>query len=60
VCHPGRAPGGSPHDHWCEDALTAAVLRYAHLSPDHIRAAVEKLAQGDPGSATGTKTGTAQ
>jgi hypothetical protein len=36
------------------------VQRYAHLSPDHIRAAVEKLALGDPGSATGTKTGTAQ
>jgi hypothetical protein len=38
----------------------AMVQRYAHLSPDHIRAAVEKLAQGDSGSATGTKTGTAQ
>jgi hypothetical protein len=26
------------------------VQRYAHLSPDHIRAAVEKLAQGNSGS----------
>lgn len=34
------------------------VQRYAHLSPDHIRAAVEKLAQGNSGCATGTKTGT--
>ena len=38
----------------------AMVQRYAHLSPDHIRAAVEKLAQNDPGNATGTKTGTAR
>lgn len=38
----------------------AMVQRYAHLSPDHIRAAVEKLAQGNAGSATGTRTGTAQ
>jgi integrase len=38
----------------------AMVQRYAHLSPDHIRAGVEKLALGVPGSGTGTKTGTAQ
>jgi integrase len=30
------------------------VQRYAHLSPDHIRAAVERLAQGNSGCATGT------
>ena len=36
------------------------VQRYAHLSPDHIRAAVEKLAQGTSSAATGTKTGTAE
>jgi len=30
------------------------VQRYAHLSPDHIRAAVEKLAQGTSSAATGT------
>jgi len=35
------------------------VQRYAHLSPGHIRAAVEKLAPSVPGSRTGTKTGTA-
>src|SRR6266850_794772 len=34
------------------------VQRYAHLSPDHIRAAVERLARSNSGSATGTKTGT--
>jgi len=34
------------------------VQRYAHLSPDHIKAAVERLARGNTGSATGTKTGT--
>ena len=32
------------------------VQRYAHPSPDHIRAAVERLATS--GSATDTKTGT--
>ena len=32
------------------------VHRYAHLSPDHIKAAVERLAI-DSGAATGTKTG---
>ena len=32
------------------------VQRYAHLSPDHIRAAVERLVPS--GNATGTKTGT--
>jgi integrase len=35
------------------------VQRYAHLSPDHMRAAVERLARTQSGSATGTKTGTA-
>jgi len=34
------------------------VQRYAHLSPDHMRAAVERLAQGTSPAATGTKTGT--
>jgi integrase len=34
------------------------VQRYAHLSPDHIKAAVERLARGTSGPATGTKTGT--
>src|SRR5215469_146282 len=34
------------------------VQRYAHLSPDYIRAAVERLANPQSGSATGTKTGT--
>ena len=34
------------------------VQRYAHLSPDHMRAAVERLATGKTGSGTGTKTGT--
>jgi integrase len=37
----------------------AMVQRYSHLSPGHIRAAVEKLALSVPGSRTGTKTGTA-
>lgn len=35
------------------------VQRYAHLSPDHMRAAVERLAEGVSDGATGTKTGTA-
>ena len=34
------------------------VQRYAHLSPNHIRAAVERLVRPVSGSATGTKTGT--
>jgi integrase len=34
------------------------VQRYAHLSPNHIRAAVERLVHPNPTSATGTKTGT--
>ncbi|HET8575479.1 MAG TPA: site-specific integrase [Methylomirabilota bacterium] len=34
------------------------VQRYAHLSPDHIKAAVERLAQTTSASGTGTKTGT--
>jgi hypothetical protein len=34
------------------------VQRYSHLSPDHMRAAVERLAKPAPDSATGTKTGT--
>jgi integrase len=37
----------------------AMVQRYAHLSPDHIRAAVERLAQPATG-VSGTKTGTGQ
>ncbi len=36
------------------------VQRYAHLSPDHMRAAVEKLAQGASNGAAGTRTGTAE
>jgi integrase len=36
----------------------AMVQRYSHLSPDHIKAAVERLARGNSGAATGTKTGT--
>jgi integrase len=35
------------------------VQRYAHLSPDHMRAAVERLARPLRGP-TGTKTGTAE
>src|SRR5262249_18001591 len=34
------------------------VQRYAYLSPDHIRAAVERLANPQSRSATGTRTGT--
>ena len=34
------------------------VQRYAHLSPEYIRAAVERLANPQSGSATGTRTGT--
>jgi hypothetical protein len=34
------------------------VQRYSHLSPDHIKAAVERLARTNSDSATGTKTGT--
>ena len=34
------------------------VQRYAHLSPDHMRAAVERLARGVSAGGTGTKTGT--
>ena len=34
------------------------VQRYAHLSPDHIEAAVERLAASNSGRATGTQTGT--
>ena len=37
---------------------TVMVQRYAHLSPDHMRAALEKLTQGASPAATGTKTGT--
>jgi integrase len=36
----------------------AMVQRYSHLSPDHIKAAVERLAQSDSAAPTGTKTGT--
>ncbi|MBI2525276.1 MAG: site-specific integrase [Candidatus Rokubacteria bacterium] len=35
------------------------VQRYAHLSPDHMRAAVERLANAARQGATGSKTGTA-
>jgi hypothetical protein len=34
------------------------VQCYAHLSPDHIKALVERLAPGNSWGATGTKTGT--
>jgi hypothetical protein len=34
------------------------VQRYAHLSPDHIKTAVERLARDHSEAATGTKTGT--
>ena len=34
------------------------VQRYAHLSPDHIKAAVERLASRTSDSPAGTKTGT--
>src|SRR5262245_56320938 len=34
------------------------VQRYAHLSPDHMRAAVERLAKPSVEGSTGTKTGT--
>jgi integrase len=34
------------------------VQRYAHLSPDHIKAALERLAQRNPESATGTRPAT--
>ena len=37
---------------------TTMVQRYAHLSPDHMRAAVEKLTQDVRTVGTGTKTGT--
>jgi len=36
----------------------AMVERYAHLSPDHVRAAVERLATLRSSAETGTKTGT--
>ena len=31
------------------------VQRYAHLSPDHVRAAVERLADPEQKGGTGTK-----
>ena len=34
------------------------VQRYAHLSPDHMKAAVERLARPVSEGRTGTKTGT--
>ena len=34
------------------------VQRYTHLSPGHVRAAVERLATAKSEGATGTKTGT--
>ena len=36
----------------------AMVQRDAHLSPDYVRAAVERMAKGQSEGATGTKTGT--
>ena len=39
-------------------ASLAETQRYAHLSPDHIKAAVERLTRGNSSAATGTKTGT--
>jgi hypothetical protein len=39
---------------------TTMVLRYAHLSPDHMRAAVEKLADATSSVVTGTRTGALQ
>ena len=39
---------------------TTMVQRYAHLSPDHMRAAVERLVHRTPSAATGTETGTAK
>ncbi len=36
------------------------VQRYSHLSPDHIKAPVERLARRNSGPATGTKTGTTE
>jgi integrase len=36
------------------------VQRYAHLSPDHMKAAVERLATVLPDGGTGTKTGTSE
>jgi hypothetical protein len=31
------------------------VQHYAHLSPDHVKAAVERLAASNSGRATGTR-----
>ena len=36
----------------------AMVQRYAHLSPDHVRAAVERMARIQSEGGTGTETGT--
>jgi hypothetical protein len=36
------------------------VQRYAHLSPNHMKAAVELLATVLPDGGTGTKTGTSE
>jgi integrase len=36
----------------------AMVQRYAHLSPDYVRAAVERMARTQSEGGTGTKTGT--
>ena len=38
----------------------AMVQRYAHLSPDYVRAAVERMAKSQSEGGTGTKTGTEQ
>ncbi len=34
------------------------VQRYGHLSPDHMKAAIERRARPVSGGAPGTKTGT--
>jgi integrase len=55
-------PPGSRWRAWISTAggwkTQVMVQRYSHLSPDHIKAAVERLARVNSGSATGTKTGT--
>ena len=38
----------------------AMVQGYAHLSPDHVRAAVERMARTQSEGGTGTKTGTGE
>jgi integrase len=45
---------------WKTQETQVMVQRYAHLSPDHIKAAVERLARSNSGTTTGTKTGTTE